>query len=54
MTKKDYELISETIRQMFSLGENRLYVADMFYVKLAHDNPKLDRQRFLKACGITE
>lgn len=52
MTKKDYQLIADAVRQMFSLGDNHLYVADMLAVKLAQDNPKFDRDKFLTACGV--
>lgn len=52
MTKKDYELIASVIRQMFSLGDDQLYVADMFAVTLAKQNPRFDRDRFLQACGV--
>lgn len=54
MTKQNYELIATTIKKMYSLGDNQMYVADMIAVALAQDNPKFDREKFLKACGVTE
>jgi hypothetical protein len=52
MTKKHYEAIASIIEYyahdttVYNALANRL--ADYF----AQDNPKFDRQRFLKACGI--
>lgn len=54
MTRRDYQIIANAVRQMFSLGENQLYVADMLAVVLAKDNPKFDRSKFLEACGVEE
>jgi len=57
MTRKDYELIAE----VFS-DHNRRYgrrtaaVADELAEDMAdalkEDNPRFDRERFLKACGL--
>jgi hypothetical protein len=52
MRKKDYLMIAGAVRQMYSLGDNHLYVADMLAVTLAKNDPKFDRQKFLTACGI--
>lgn len=65
MTKKDYELIAGTFRSFYSskayggdieVGA-RLGVQDLaegLAYDLARDNPKFDRQKFLKACGIND
>lgn len=52
MTKKDFELIADVIKKMQSLGNNHLYVADMFAEALGKTNPLFDNQRFLKACEV--
>ena len=57
MTKKDYELIASVLRER--LGDSydnayaRLLVKKMADVFEAH-NPKFNRSKFLKACGIEE
>lgn len=55
MTKKDYELIAEHIKEAPKGVFNEFYreafvcgLAD----KLKNDNPKFDRDKFLTACGI--
>lgn len=65
MTRKDYELIARTFRGaaisaesiadnyqraavITSLGLTACKLAD----ELKHDNPRFDRSRFLKACGV--
>ena len=66
MTRKDYELISEAIRntraneiQMGAQGENLRFVevilssvAQQLSVLLAGDNSKFDTERFLNACEV--
>lgn len=67
MTRKDYELIAGVIkrethshihytteqrhlldRRLAILHDTASQLARMF----AHDNPRFDRDRFLKACGV--
>lgn len=58
MTRKDYELIAETLRTAKPLsdasGEVHAFwgrTCDMFAITLSETNPRFDRMRFLKACG---
>jgi hypothetical protein len=56
MTKKDYQLIASAFFEFSSvalegIGEN---IAKALADKLAQENPKFDRSRFMEACGITE
>lgn len=62
MTKKDYELIASAINaerySTISQGSNQALTAldGLSYVlagKLAADNQRFDRVRFLAACGVT-
>lgn len=50
MTRKDYELIAATIREIPAFPSKRI-VAEEFATALAGTNPRFDRDRFLKACG---
>lgn len=58
MTKQDFQLIADTIKgesfnwggQMTDPQHERL--ASNFADALAHTNPRFDRARFLKACGV--
>lgn len=58
VTKKDYELIAETIkwqRALFYTTETKTAFKDFAVVlsaKLAIDNPRFDKSKFLKACGV--
>lgn len=54
MTRKDFELIASTIAGLFP-GQpgHRLTVADRFADQLATTNARFDRERFLRACGVT-
>ncbi len=74
MTKKDYQLLSGTIRATLEqINQNAITVgapdcvawrlharaglhsfAQELVVNLAVDNPRFDRQRFMKACGWEE
>lgn len=65
MTRKDYELIAQTIRDIristsvrgqdiLSRIEIRDDIARLFAESLANTNPRFDKARFLQACGITE
>lgn len=51
MTRKDYEAIAKALNGLaFSAdkGASSRAIADV----MARDNPRFDRERFLKACGI--
>lgn len=63
MTRKDYELIAKSINHHLAImgmsgkatSEEFLAVgsvAQKIAQGLAEDNPRFDRQKFLKACGI--
>lgn len=56
MTKKDYELIANVIYSLYlghnSWTRNAEQVTSRFADRLAEHNPKFDRTKFLKACGI--
>ncbi len=62
MTKKDYELIAYCIFttniSVFTKDENaakllRTRFAEWFADNLAGRNPRFDREKFLKACGLS-
>lgn len=58
MTRKDYILISDalrTVRQANSTTAHGLAIDDAalhLATRLANDNPRFDRARFLAACGV--
>ena len=59
MTKKDYEAIAHVInnnRIDFEEGEDGYVVLNLVSHHLAHymaqDNPRFNREIFLKACGV--
>jgi len=61
MTRKDFQLIAETVRGLdtFSyqydgcdMPSSRWQAANAFADKLASTNPNFDRERFLRACGV--
>lgn len=67
MTRKDYVLIAEALRearvdiqckepeeQVQTLKDGVSYAADWIADALAGENPRFDRNRFLKACGVTQ
>ena len=51
MTKKDYELIAEAIRQSNNM---KVDVVDNLVRAFANDNPRFDRTKFYNACGVEE
>ena len=51
MTRKHFKLIAETIRALPDLRDRRNQ-ADRMAVICARTNPRFDRVRFLKACGV--
>jgi hypothetical protein len=51
VTKKDFQLIADTIR--YNLGPPcRERAAEAFADALRSTNPRFDRERFLRACGV--
>jgi len=58
MTRKDYVAIAAAINQAVPLypspaGANALRCVSLEIAdKMANDNPRFDRARFLKACGV--
>ena len=59
MTKKDFILISEVLKGLFDDGAHALdnendcwAVAERFAKELAKQNPRFDKARFMKACGV--
>lgn len=59
MTKKDYIAIAEAIRvaddscDMDNASHTGVYIAATSITKvMAADNPRFDRDKFLKACGF--
>ena len=51
MTKKDFELIAGVMRSLIH-AEDRKLASEAFALELALVNPRFDRARFLKACGV--
>lgn len=61
MTRKDYVMLARVIashRAAYDEGETQLIGADSLVERiadaLAADNPRFDRARFLKACGVPQ
>lgn len=62
MTRKDYELIARALKEarMHAIRSDAeegggfwlRVVASELALALASDNPRFDRDRFLKACGV--
>ncbi len=59
MTKKDYILISQTLKDIFDCNAfcldddtDKFSVAERFAEALTKTNPLFDRERFLTACGV--
>ena len=63
MTRKDYVAIAAAIRQQAyspnadintrnAAEGTREHIADDIADAMARDNPRFDRARFLKACGV--
>jgi hypothetical protein len=56
MTKRDFEFIASTIRNLVFFGidgtARRCEVAMHFATQLAKTNPRFDTARFLAACGV--
>lgn len=59
MSKKDFELIARSLKacvELYDEGENitPAFVARDLAHRLAATNPRFDRARFLRACGVAE
>lgn len=53
MTRKDYELIADTIGGMTYLNEtDRATIAHDFADRLKDTNPRFNREMFLARCGV--
>ncbi len=62
MTRKDYILIAEAVKasrpETPHSPDDKPYLSQCFATAnalaraLANDNPRFDRERFLKACGV--
>jgi hypothetical protein len=55
MTRKDYELIARVLRDptLHLQDSKRRALASRFADELEADNWRFDRERFLKACGVS-
>ena len=52
LTRKDFQAIADIIRENRKCMNAEKHIAEMFADYLATKNPKFDREKFLKACGI--
>jgi hypothetical protein len=53
MSKKDYEAVARILSDSRAISDAALpYLAEKFADWFADDNPRFDRERFLKACGL--
>ena len=57
MTRKDYVLIAATLKTVLTESGSPCprtvgLVAHELSINLSVDNPRFDRERFLKACGV--
>lgn len=61
MTRKDYEMIADAVRPVAEGSADAgskvavavaSAIAENLAQALAHDNPRFDKARFLKACGV--
>lgn len=54
MTRKDFELIAQTLRYADEIVDETAMeaLADVFANALSNTNPNFDRARFLTACGV--
>ena len=50
MTKKEYKLIAEILFDSALTAQETLDLAEDFARRLEEDNPRFDRERFIKAC----
>jgi hypothetical protein len=52
MTKKDFEMIASVLKGSKEDGLTPKQIGLCFTMVLASKNPRFDKERFLKACGI--
>ena len=55
MTRRDYLLIAKLIKDASAapgFAVRHAFVAHALADALAKDNPRFDRERFMKACGV--
>jgi hypothetical protein len=50
MTKKDYKLIAEILFDSALTAQETLDLAEDFARRLERQNPKFDREKFIKDC----
>jgi hypothetical protein len=57
MTRKDYELIANVIKQFprldYGVASVLEELAEDLSMALSNENPRFDTARFLKACGVS-
>jgi hypothetical protein len=54
MSRKDFELIAQTINELQFTANERTCIALAFARRLATTNPNFDPDRFFRACGVEE
>ena len=52
MTKKDFDLIAQTIGETWCDGEAQKLISENLATALQKTNPLFDRERFLVVCGV--
>lgn len=52
MTKKHFQMFADEIKNSNLSLENKKVMADIVVTVAEKDNPRFDRDRFLKACGF--
>ncbi len=53
MTRKDFKILAEVCAKLPENEQKYKYI-DQMARKLKKENPRFDRAKFLKACGINE
>jgi hypothetical protein len=60
MTKKDFQLIADVIKNLSDTADNvgapisREALAKVFAAGLRSTNDRFDRERFIRACGVPD
>jgi hypothetical protein len=54
MTRKDFQAIADIIAEVGPGGANDVWLAGHFADMLATTNPRFDRDKFVRACGVGE
>lgn len=52
MTRKDFQMLAETIAGASIDRSAREMLANDFAARLAQTNPRFNRARFISACGV--